>query len=339
MIGRSFLSAVVFGACTLLAGHAAYATECCYDQFPDESCALSELAKKAEQLRTNDCAGALLILDEIKRRILLDPVCRAQTCNDANEKEFKKLRSSHPPFDDNRAGKTIPHCYVNGSLIHTPRQQFLVFECPRKKDEVENLFDIFIDQNVQVIVSLTQTGEPDHRCHDFWLDKTLHGLKLRSRWSVKNISRRILAQDEKVTIVESVLEARNGDETRSITHLHYDGWRDFQGVPSYEMLGTLLDRIKTLQSSDVYLAVHCKAGLGRSGVTALSYYLEKEIDYQLASGRPLDDIRINVPEALYLFRQQRSEILGDPDQFSDVYIVLSKYYDQLVLKKTNAKEG
>ena len=95
-----------------------------------------------------------------------------------------------------------------------------------------NLFDIFIDLKIPVIISLTETGEPYHRCHDFWLENTLQELTLRSGWTVKNVSRSILEDDGRVSIVESVLEARNENETRRITHLHYDGWKDFTRVPT-----------------------------------------------------------------------------------------------------------
>ena len=72
MIGTFFFSTMLC-ACSIVGMHADSSTEIHYDQFPTEWCSLPELAKKDEQLRHDEFAGASLILNEIKQRTFLDP--------------------------------------------------------------------------------------------------------------------------------------------------------------------------------------------------------------------------------------------------------------------------
>src|SRR5207244_1443289 len=106
-----------------------------------------------------------------------------------------------------------------------------------------------------------------------------------------------------------------GQEKRTLTHLHYNAWRDGHPMPDEKLLHILHDRIQALNpSSKVPIAINCRAGVGRTGTIAVSHHLRQEIERQIAAGKNLDDIRVNIPATVYAFRKQRENVLRRASQ-------------------------
>jgi protein tyrosine phosphatase len=95
-------------------------------------------------------------------------------------------------------------------------------------------------------------------------------------------------------------------------------------------LQALLDEMEQSNPSrEIPIAINCISGVGRTGTIAVSYYLRREIDAQLASGTSLDDIRVNIPEVIYKFRIQRPYTAGRALQLVQLYSVLASYVEKL----------
>ncbi len=130
-----------------------------------------------------------------------------------------------------------------------------------------------------------------------------------------------------------------GRETRTLTHFHYDGWKDGQAAPSEELLQKLCDLIEEKQEGKkTPFEVNCKAGIGRTGTLVLCHYLRQKIMEELGKGVELDKIRLNIPEALYAFRKQRPGIIGAPDQLAQVYSITASFVERLKNSITASKK-
>lgn len=298
-----------------------------YQSFPKESCRLSKLKAKAKLLEKNDFEYAETILDKIKNRAENDPSIRKLKTKCENN--FKRLMG-HPPFDKYRAGKNIKGLYINATHAKTEHQHFILSACPLTTNEARDYLETAVDQKTTVLVSLLQSFELKGGSNNFWKNKTLKKIKLRDGTTFVQEPSEILQQKSSGKRAPKIVETRLSYGPETCTHLHYDGWKDKNPAPSVELLAFLLDRICELSPDPtIPVGINCKGGVGRTGVLAVSLYLRREIDAQIASGVALDDISINIPETIYALRKMKKSMVSTPQQFAQIYRVLAHYYEQL----------
>ncbi len=304
--------------------------------FPEESCTLPELKKRAEELKADSYKEAQKIIYDMARRILTDKKIQGLKVKSAqNNKTI--AGKYHPPFDKNRAGRNFKGLYINASDVRLKRQHFVLAGCPKTDRDVRNYFEAALDQNVAVFVSALKSNEAKTRINNFWKADNVSRVKLRNGATIKNISSRVIRkiEDSKKKIVPQIIETTLVTSNRkTITHLHYEGWRDKRGMPCKELFSDLLDRIYELSPNPKSpVAINCRGGVGRTGTVAVSLYLRREVDAQLLAGKKLDEISVNIPELIYAFRNQRKSIVGLPVQFTQIYSVLNDYYERLKAKQ------
>lgn len=300
--------------------------------FPKETCKLHDLKKKAKKLSANSYDQAEELYNEIRYRVEYDKSILALTYKTAEK--FKDIASKyHAPFDVNRTGRQFKGLYVNASDVQMDGQYFIIACCPKNSKELRDYFDAALADNVVVFVSALQSREVKSRKNNFWTRKVLKNVVLRDDVTISHLYSQVLQVKEKShrntipQIIETTLATSDG---REFTHLHYEGWRDKSGMPCEDLLNTLLDRIYELSPDpQVPVAINCKGGAGRSGTIAVSLYLRRYVDAQLAQGVALDDIEVNIPEVIYSFRKQRRGIIGAQEQLVQLYSVLSDYYDKI----------
>ncbi len=303
-----------------------------YDQFPEQWCSFEDLYERSVRLKSTLSEGQGII-DEIKRRVQADPLIASLSTLESEGREG--VSRFNPPYDVNRAARQIPGAYVNGSDVYTSLQNFLIMGCPRGARDTSDFFDTVLQQGIKVLVSLHQRDEAQERYHDFWENSRLETLTLRDGWSIKKVNETVLDQKEMEEggtrvprIVESTLLATRGEESVELTHLHYDGWRDKNPMPSEELLETLYRRVEMLSPSPkTPVAINCKGGVGRSGTCAVGLYVRRYIRKALVEGV---DLRVNIPEIIYReFRRRRSGIIGQPTQLAQVYSMAAQYYQRV----------
>lgn len=300
-----------------------------FDQFPAEWCACETLGIRAAQLKNNLQEGEAII-EEIKRRVKMDPAIASLSRNDAAASEIASKHNA--PYDAYRAGREIPGTFFNGSDVQTDLQNFLLFGCPRGAKDTSDFFDTVLRRGIRVIVSLNANGESRRRYFNFWENERLKTLTLRDGWSIEKVAERILAAEPTgfPKVVESTLLASKGDEKIELHHFHYDGWKDKQPMPSEGLLDILYRRIEEINPSpDPAIAINCRGGVGRTGTGAVGYYARRYVDRVLSTGTKQT---VNIPEIIYQFRKRRSGIIGQPSQLAQVYSLTYQYYQQKVSK-------
>jgi protein tyrosine phosphatase len=304
--------------------------------FPNETVSLPFLAISASEYQAHHDEKARFILDTIKARVKVAPEILALTKNDAKLPQFRALASqTNPPFDFNRLGKDVPGVFLDASDVQTAVQRYFLSSMPRTLKCAQDYWDEILRQGAQVVVSLHEEDETWERCYDFWKASRISQMTFRDGWelTITNIKTfAIGAFHERwgqPKIIETTYEASQGEEKRTITHLHFDGWRDKSPIPDEGLLCILIRRVEELSpEGEAPIAINCHGGIGRTGTLAVIYDLFKEWKELLAIGIPPDRIYMNIPERLYALRKQRQGLIGQPSQFAQIPSVLSKLVSQ-----------
>lgn len=303
-------------------------------------CALSDLKRTAVQLRADNYRKASQINEKLRARKKNDPFFATLTSVDAQKCGISSSHSN-TPYDYNRLGRGNPDIFVRASVIHTDVQDFIMASCPKDGDELKQLLLCVLEKiepNSQgVWVSLLTTSEMPSLSRDFLKESVLTGaLQLDGGWRVKSVSSKVLGgkQGTDSKILPMLTERRvvfdNGICTKTIIHLHYDGWYDNKTAPDEALFFLLIDRMIEQSPEHSFISVNCRAGVGRSGLVVVFFWLRKQIDAQLAAGVLPETISVNIPETIYALRRQRAGALGNPAQMTQVYDFLGDYYEPLL---------
>ena len=312
--------------------------EVVYGRFPKETLKLSELKRRSDELKANNWKDGERLIKQIKKqfeRYLAQLAIKGAGHNFDTNLSCIQMQNRH---------ETDP--VINASDVQMGGCNYLLFGCPWRANHATVLFDVALQQGVALFVSTLESTDAQDKFNNYWKNDKLAQLRSRDGWTITNVGYRVLAIGEmelegtkEPQIIESTLLATRAGETRTLTHLHYEGWRDRKAMPSEELFHVLQERIAELQKGKTTpFAINCHGGVGRTGTTALSHYFRKEVDAQLLAGKKLDDIEVNIPEVLFQFRLQRKWFLGESGQLANAYSVLSDYYEQLK-KKMELVEG
>ncbi len=291
------------------------------DVYADHTCKVSQIKQRAEILRDNFFEHALKLNLRTRRHVK------------------KHIKATGHSYEDNLAKNQlipVPDYPLNASdVVMEHGRKYLLFACPRDVEEANLLFEAAMQQKVFLFVSLLESTEAEDKLNNYWRQENLAKIITPSGWSfaVKSVKtletapREAGGLNEPKILETSITATHTSGEVRELTHLHYEGWRDREAMPSEPLFHTLLDRIIELQGvrEEVPIAINCHGGVGRTGTTAVSHYLRKEIDRQLAHGISIHDITVNIPNILFAFRLQRNDLLAQATQLANVYSVLGDY--------------
>jgi len=184
-------------------------------------------------------------------------------------------------------------------------------------------------------VTTLELDEAPKRFNRFWKPKNLPKIALASGWKLIHAGEKTIARGSnpgkrEPQIVETTITATNGASTRTLTHFHYDGWIDRHAAPDEEIFMTLLHRMRALSSGlNNPILIHCHGGVGRTGTTGMCYELFRRIDAQIAEGKKIDEISVNIYEDLYATRMQGRDVMGQETVHAQVHSMVAAYYTYL----------
>lgn len=233
-----------------------------------------------------------------------------------NEKQpFRELYKipEHGPFWGSHYKKPLAFIYnladphYNASIISLHGNRFLAMEAPTEQN-LEIFYQLLRDYQVTDLVRLTP-----------------------SRWKNRENSFPYWEGNMNINPVNGypTLKVPTGE----INYTFTDGWNNKEGMES----SRLLAMIQSVKNSPVHgnkvIAVHCRAGVGRTGTWIAAYTIIQEIDRQLAQGINLDQLEITIDQIFWELTLQRPFSAGHFDQYQSLYELVNFYIDALRLKK------
>lgn len=202
-------------------------------------------------------------------------------------------------------------CY-NSSNIILNGFKFLALEGPQRPDHVDQFKKLLINYNVQQIVRLTSDLEDGvFKSENYWDDNTFD-----DEYGNKFIS----------------LTLNEEEKRKPYIYKYYalDNWADHTGADP----NILLDLVQQVRNNHVpgeIIAVHCSAGVGRTGTFIAALLLLDQIDKQLDSGISAADIELSIQELVYKITLQRAYLVGERSQYLTLHKLVRQYLTQRIV--------
>jgi len=113
---------------------------------------------------------------------------------------------------------------------------------------------------------------------------------------------------------------------RELNYFFTDCWANHEGYEPARLIA-LVKAVMANENPDQMIAVHCHAGIGRSGTFIAAYALIRDIDKQLAQGVRPDQIRVSVTKVVWQLFLQRPFMVARLPQYVSLYKLVGEYID------------
>lgn len=123
---------------------------------------------------------------------------------------------------------------------------------------------------------------------------------------------------------QSTLEI-NGKE---INYLFTDCWVDHESIEPEKLLA-LVKAVMREENPSQMIAVHCRAGVGRTGTFLAAYALIRDIDTQMKNGVDIDHIQVSIDKIFWELSLQRPFMVTKFSQYLTLYRLVDCYIDTL----------
>ncbi|XP_077980993.1 receptor-type tyrosine-protein phosphatase kappa-like [Glandiceps talaboti] len=285
---------------------------------------LTELKMKDKATRKSALDKEFRILNEVSS----EPI--DGECSDGREKEnFGKNRYPEIiPIDRCRPLLTTPvdikgsTDYINASFLtaYTRKDAFLATQMPMSHTIVD-FWRMVYDYQANTIVMLNDMDSEEMRRGQYWCDD---GIMRYGPFEVEVLETEDIGHIVERSIGLTLYSTKKGGKTvvkRTITHLQLTAWPSDKDIPDStsimsEML-TLVEKAQQ-QSGDNRIAVHCRNGLGRSGVFCAFVAANEKIKMEQI---------VNVFQAVKTLRDNRPQMVETLAQYEYIYDALLAYLD------------
>lgn len=204
----------------------------------------------------------------------------------------------------------VSHQSYNSSNITLNSYKFLALEGPQQVAHVNNFLTVLIDYNVQKLVRLTADFENGiFKSQNYWQNNIITD-----------------TQDHQYITIKVKAEKR--DLSYKLPYYTIDNWEDNKGIDP-DVLLNMLYAVRENFSTDDLIAVHCCAGVGRTGTFIAGFTLLEDIDKQLQNGVDKDNLNLSIQELVYKLSIQRAYLVGQPEQYLTLHKMVNLYLDQI----------
>jgi protein tyrosine phosphatase len=303
-----------------------------YGKYPEGTCSVLSLGDYAKhKLGLIEKLFQQCKADSTKN----DPVLVGKTV-EGKDHRINKEASSFAYLDNRVADLNASHVKIKNKV------NFILAAQPKEKEELrDHLYNAIIGKDCSLWFTVNESKNKR-----FWAKDQLKNLKLPDGWTIKHVEEETVGErpleseednkGKKPVLIKTTLIATKGKTERKITHYHFDNWLDSQPAPCEELLlKCALIASKYIEETGKPVGINCRAGIGRTGVLANTIYGIRHIQEEMKSGKQLKDITINLAELNYDLRKQRQGIVGNEDQFAQVWRVVGAYAKMMQQKGHN----
>jgi len=169
---------------------------------------------------------------------------------------------------------------------------------------------------IKVIMMLTKTFENDRmKCHRYWPEdkqtEAYNDFKVISYHEEEDEPTATTVRKFKLVNIKS-------DEEREVIHYQYHGWPD-HGVPTNTTeIRELLRRMEQNNSSDSPVAVHCSAGIGRTGTLCTIHLTLGKIKEHVQK-KGTEPYQFDLYTTVMSLRSERGGMVQQPEQYRFCY--------------------
>lgn len=198
------------------------------------------------------------------------------------------------------------HPSYNSSNVTLNGHRFLALEGPQKPEHVKHFKRLLINYDVKKIVRLTKDVEAGvFKSENYWEGNSKQ-------------------QENGQQLLTYILPEEQEGQPYSFTYYAIDNWEDNTGIDPKVLLDFVQQVRKDYKFGEL-IAVHCSAGVGRTGTFIAAFLILEEIDKQLKSGVRPDKLNLSIEELVYKITLQRAYLVGEKSQYLTLYKVVQEY--------------
>ena len=207
----------------------------------------------------------------------------------------------------------------NSSTIVLNGFRFLALEAPTEKT-VTAFFNLLHNYHVKGLVRLTPSYEQHmEKSYPYWEGRNVSVPSAEGFSDKQNTAKNYL---------QIPLETEESKPVPyRIQYYSTDTWIDNHGFNAKDLLELIL-QVKNQQEASSLIAVHCNAGVGRTGTFIAGYLLLQEIDRQIANGVAVKDINVSIEKVVKQLSLQRFYMVAQPEQYVTLYRLLDLYLEK-----------
>lgn len=234
------------------------------------------------------------------------------------------------PYDHNRL--SLPqNRYLNASLVrgYDNAGRYIAAQGPRwdedpKRSSAGDFFSAMHHLGVNHVLMLCQEAEivASPKCGPYWgapgvvhefdadADVVLRWDKSKEEVLEPGFTRRVL----------EVTSKRTG-EAKNIYHYQFSNWMDYDTPGSVDAFMRVLKAVDATRGSDSDspLAVHCRAGIGRTGTFIAVHDILTRARALKREGKSHEEIDISVFDTVERLRKDRAFLVQQPGQYAFIY--------------------
>ncbi|XP_077981239.1 receptor-type tyrosine-protein phosphatase epsilon-like isoform X1 [Glandiceps talaboti] len=290
----------------------------------------ADLRMKLTVLKIKDKGTKLSALDK-EFRVLNEVCClpNDSECSDGRRTKNKNKNryTDVIPIDRCRPLLTTPvdiegsTDYINASFLtaYTRKDAFLATQMPMSHTVVD-FWRMVYDYKTNTIVMLNDMDSEDMRSGQYWCDEdsVRYG---PFEVEVTQIQDNDDIIERSITLTNHSSKRHQTAVKRTITHLQLTTWPANKEIPyspsvMSEML-TLVEKAQQ-QTGDNRITVHCRNGLGRSGVFCAFFAVYEQVKMEQI---------VNVFQAVKTIRENKPQMVETVAQYQYIYDAILAYLD------------
>ncbi|NGX63953.1 MAG: hypothetical protein KR126chlam6_01376 [Candidatus Anoxychlamydiales bacterium] len=200
----------------------------------------------------------------------------------------------------------------NSSCIQIKKRRFFALEGPMDNN-VSCFFKLLSNWNVSSLVRLTD--DIDHKtgkskCFPYWTD--------------------LVFEKNSQTFLQIPVKAQYETPVSKwgrlvVPYFVWPDWDDHKGVNSEKLVNFINQARNNNTSEDDIIAVHCSAGVGRTGTFIACLCLLDEIDEQLEKGLLPENLQLSIARLFLHLNFYRPWLVSTPSQYITLYRTVEWY--------------